>query len=91
MLKIQLINFSPYAQVAFEDFQRHMHKMYEQFEQQRADDIVDPKERQQRPISTISGINDAENQKPAPKSTVKISELSDAEAAGLKTYLFFRL
>ena len=68
-----------------------MHKMYEQFEQQRADDIVDPKERQQRPISTISGINDAENQKPAPKCTVKISELSDAEAAGLKTYLFFRL
>ena len=59
-----------------------MSKMYHQYEQQRMDDVVDPRERQQRPISTISGINDEE--KPVPKSTVKISEISEGEAEALQ-------
>lgn len=69
-------------QVAFEDFNLHMSKMYHQYEQQRTDDVVDPRERQQRPISTISGINDEE--KPVPKSSVQISEITEDEAAALQ-------
>ena len=72
-----------FVQVAFEDFNLHMSKMYHQYEQQRTDDMVDPRERQQRPISTISGISD-EEEKPLPKSTVHISEISDDEAATLQ-------
>lgn len=37
--------------------------MYEHYERQRSDNITDPRLRQQRPISTISGW---ENQPPAP-------------------------
>ncbi|KAK7469905.1 hypothetical protein BaRGS_00036068 [Batillaria attramentaria] len=74
-----------HSKVAFEDFNQHMSKMYQQYEQQRTDDITDPKERQQRPISTISGFAPPED-KPVPKSTVRISEINDDEvAAGQKS------
>ena len=72
-----------HVQVAFEDFNKHMSKVYHHYEQQRTDDIVDPAERQQRPISTISGVG-AQEVKPVPKSTVRISEISEDEAAELQ-------
>lgn len=57
-----------------------MSKMYQQFEQNRADNISDPSEQLQRPISTISGISHGEDRRPPRRSSVKISEVSDSEA-----------
>lgn len=42
-------------QVSYEEFKLQFAQMYEHYEQRRADNITDPAERQQRPISTISG------------------------------------
>ena len=54
-----------------------MSRMYKQYEQQRADDVTDPHERRQLPISTISGISDSQlDKKTVPKSTVQISEIT---------------
>jgi len=50
-------------QVSFEEFKLQFALMYEHYERQRSDNITDPRLRQQRPISTISGW---ENQPPAP-------------------------
>lgn len=58
-----------------------MAKMYKQYDRQRVDDYADQQERSQRPISTISGVSDAEINKPIPKSTVQITELKDSEHA----------
>lgn len=60
-----------------------MSKMYQQFEQHRTDNISDPSELQQRPISTISGLSGDQSSRPAHKSSVKISEVSDAEAEAI--------
>jgi len=49
--------------VSFEEFKLQFALMYEHYERQRSDNITDPRLRQQRPISTISGW---ENQPPAP-------------------------
>ncbi|GFR89629.1 neurobeachin [Elysia marginata] len=74
--------------VSYEDFKIHMSKMYQQFEQNRSDNISDPTEQQQRPISTISGISGAPEasdvRRQQPRSSVKISEVSDAEAEAIK-------
>ena len=56
-----------------------MAKMYKQYDRQRVDDIADPEERSQRPISTISGVSDAELNKPLPKSTVTVTEIPESE------------
>ncbi|XP_048243612.1 neurobeachin-like isoform X2 [Haliotis rufescens] len=69
-----------HSKVAYEDFKKHMTKMYQQYEQQRSDDITDPQERMNRPISTISGISDNQVEKPIPKSTVQITDVTDQEA-----------
>lgn len=55
-----------------------MAKMYKQYDRQRVDDIADPEERSQRPISTISGVSDAELNKPLPKSTVTVTEIHES-------------
>ncbi|XP_041358388.1 neurobeachin-like isoform X2 [Gigantopelta aegis] len=69
-----------HSKVAYEDFKLHMSRMYKQYEQQRADDVTDPHERRQLPISTISGISDSQiDKKSVPKSTVQISEITKAE------------
>jgi len=68
-------------QVAYEDFKLHMAKMYKQYDRQRVDDNADYEERKQQPISTISGVSDAQLNKPIPKSTVKITEIKEDEAA----------
>ncbi|XP_055893443.1 neurobeachin-like isoform X6 [Biomphalaria glabrata] len=74
-----------HSKVAYEDFKIHMSKMYQQFEQNRTDNISDPSELQHRPISTISGLSDPEQaNRPVRKSSVKISEVSDAEAEAIK-------
>lgn len=76
------MQFNSYLfQVAYEDFKLHMAKMYKQYDRQRVDDYADQQERSQRPISTISGVSDAEINKPIPKSTVQITELKDSEHA----------
>ena len=56
-----------------------MAKMYKQYDRQRVDDIADPEERSQRPISTISGVSDAELNKPLPKSTVTVTEIHEED------------
>ena len=56
-----------------------MAKMYKQYDRQRVDDIADPEERSQRPISTISGVSDAELNKPLPKSTVTVTEIHESD------------
>lgn len=53
-------------QVSYEEFKLQFAQMYEHYEQRRADNITDPAERQQRPISTISGWD----RPPADKSRV---------------------
>ncbi|XP_035829545.1 neurobeachin, partial [Aplysia californica] len=76
-----------HSKVAYEDFKIHMSKMYQQFEQHRADNLSDPEEQQQRPISTISGIGSQQQAAAAPsprKSSVKISEVSDTEAEAIQ-------
>ncbi|XP_025413639.1 neurobeachin isoform X3 [Sipha flava] len=52
-----------HSKVSFEEFKLQFALMYEHYERQRSDNITDPRLRQQRPISTISGW---ENQPPAP-------------------------
>lgn len=56
-----------------------MAKMYKQYDRQRVDDNADHHERSQSGISTISGVSDAEINKPIPKSTVKVTELKDSD------------
>lgn len=46
---------STLPQVSYEEFKLQFAQMYEHYEQRRADNITDPAERQQRPISTICG------------------------------------
>ncbi|XP_052226575.1 neurobeachin-like isoform X2 [Dreissena polymorpha] len=71
-----------HSKVAYEDFKLHMAKMYKQYDRQRVDDNADMDERNQRPISTISGVSDAEINKPLPKSTVKVTEIKEDESGG---------
>ncbi|KAK3100612.1 hypothetical protein FSP39_022596 [Pinctada imbricata] len=65
-----------HSKVAYEDFKIHMSKMYMQYDRQRVDN-VDPQQRGNYPISTISGVSDQEASRPMPKSTVKITELPE--------------
>jgi hypothetical protein len=58
-----------------------MAKMYKQYDRQRVDDYADHEERNRQPISTISGVSDTELNKPVPKSTVKVTEIEESEAA----------
>ncbi|XP_063895422.1 neurobeachin [Helicoverpa armigera] len=44
-----------HSKVSYEEFKLQFAQMYEHYEQRRADNITDPAERQQRPISTICG------------------------------------
>ena len=68
-----------HSKVAYEDFRIHMSKMYQQYERQRVDNLSDPEERLQHPISTISGISDATIQDSdyVPKSSIQISEVPE--------------
>lgn len=55
-----MINFfSLFHQVSYEEFKLQFAQMYEQYERHRSDNITDPAIRQQRPISTISGWDQA--------------------------------
>jgi len=53
-----------------------MSKMYQQYDRQRVDD-VDPQDRDNYPIRTISGISDNQQQEKTPKSSVQIKEITD--------------
>lgn len=64
-----------------------MAKMYKQYDRQRVDDYADQEERSRQPISTISGVSDAELNKPLPKSTVKVTEIEDSETGGAEKSL----
>jgi hypothetical protein len=52
--------------------------MYKEYDKQRTEDI-DPSERRHYPISTISGVSDAEMARPLPKSTVLLKEVKETE------------
>lgn len=45
-----------HSKVSFEEFKLQFSQMYEQYEQRRSDHITDPAVRRQKPISTISGL-----------------------------------
>ncbi|KOB68398.1 Neurobeachin [Operophtera brumata] len=53
-----------HSKVSYEEFKLQFAQMYEHYEQRRADNITDPAERQQRPISTISGWDRHTDQQP---------------------------
>lgn len=44
-----------FSQVSYEEFKLQFNNMYEKYERRRADNLTDPEERLQKPISTISG------------------------------------
>lgn len=67
-----------HSKVAYEDFKIHMSRMYKEYDKQRTEDI-DPSERRHYPISTISGVSDAEMARPLPKSTVTLKEVKETE------------
>lgn len=46
-----------FFQVSFEEFKLQFSQMYEQYEQRRSDHLTDPALRKQKPISTISGLD----------------------------------
>lgn len=75
-----------HSKVAYEDFRIHMSNMYEQYERQRVDNLSDPEEREQHPISTISGISDVtiQDSDSIPQNSVKISEIP-GEVPGVKS------
>ena len=41
--------------MSYEEFKLQFNNMYEKYERRRADNLTDPEERLQKPISTISG------------------------------------
>ncbi|GFU03376.1 neurobeachin [Nephila pilipes] len=45
-----------HSKVSFEEFKLQFSQMYEQYEQRRSDHLTDPALRKQKPISTISGL-----------------------------------
>ncbi|XP_061716783.1 neurobeachin isoform X9 [Cydia pomonella] len=55
-----------HSKVSYEEFKLQFAQMYEHYEQRRADNITDPAERQQRPISTISGWDRPDPTPPEP-------------------------
>ncbi|XP_050442787.1 neurobeachin isoform X2 [Adelges cooleyi] len=67
-----------HSKVSFEEFKLQFALMYEHYERQRSDNITDPRLRQQRPISTISGW---ENQPPAPPINHSPSESPESVAS----------
>ena len=69
-MKIICIKILVYYQVSYEDFKTHMSQMYQQYENQRVDNITDPAIRQQHRISTISGLEENQN-------SLKITEAVD--------------
>ena len=44
-----------HSKVSYEEFKLQFNNMYEKYERRRADNLTDPLERSQKPISTISG------------------------------------
>ncbi|KAG8182137.1 hypothetical protein JTE90_014552 [Oedothorax gibbosus] len=46
-----------HSKVSFEEFKLQFSQMYEQYEQRRVDHLTDPALRKQKPISTISGLD----------------------------------
>ncbi|KFM61720.1 Neurobeachin, partial [Stegodyphus mimosarum] len=46
-----------HSKVSFEEFKLQFSQMYEQYEQRRSDHLTDPALRKQKPISTISGLD----------------------------------
>ena len=66
-------------QVSYEDFRLHMAQMYQQYERAQVQHIADPALRQQRPVSTISGMGDVTS---AAGAGAKVTELKDVNEQG---------
>ena len=69
------------CQVSYEDFKLHMAQMYQQYERAQVQHIADPAVRQQRPVSTISGIAD-KSTAAASQNGAKVTELKDVSEQG---------
>lgn len=78
-----------HSKVSFEEFKLQFNNMYEKYERRRADNVSDPKDRNRKPISTISGCdkkseeeeNEDEKVKEAsaPLQEVSLSDKEDVE------------
>ncbi|CAG9782333.1 unnamed protein product [Diatraea saccharalis] len=68
-----------HSKVSYEEFKLQFAQMYEHYEQRRADNITDPAERQQRPISTISGWDRPSAPAPAPTPSAGLDHAAQTE------------
>ena len=64
-----------FLKVSYEEFKLQFNNMYEKYERRRADNLTDPEERLQKPISTISGW-----EKQSQKSENSPSTVTEIEA-----------
>lgn len=64
-----------HSKVSFEEFKLQFAQMYEQYDRHRADNITDPLIRQQRPISTISGWDQAMQNATGSQPVIKRHEM----------------
>ena len=61
-----------HSKVSYEEFKLQFNNMYEKYERRRADNLTDPAERLQKPISTISGW-EQQSQKSLGESSASVS------------------
>merc|ERR1712037_991043 len=66
------------AKVSYEEFKLQFNNMYEKYERRRADNLTDPEERLQKPISTISGW-EKQSQKSENSSSVDMEVVGTAQ------------
>lgn len=65
--------------MSYEEFKLQFAQMYEHYEQRRSDNITDPAERQQRPISTISGWDQPSTTSGVSSADPRYPQLSDGQ------------
>ena len=65
-----------HSKVSYEEFKLQFNNMYEKYERRRADNLTDPAERLQKPISTISGW-EQQSQKSVGESSASATPADD--------------
>nr|XP_037871256.1 neurobeachin isoform X6 [Bombyx mori] len=73
-----------HSKVSYEEFKLQFAQMYEHYEQRRADNITDPAERQQRPISTISGWDRHADTQHTPRVIPDTDDSMDSSPASIR-------
>ena len=62
-----------HSKVSYEEFKLQFNNMYEKYERRRADNLTDPEERLQKPISTISGWEKQSQKSENSNSEIEVS------------------